>query len=346
MASLIALPDDILAYICGITHKLELGRLMRSCRRFAFLEIPRKIHSWASLEEILPLPNYPSFTHVQADSKAITAMRQQKRALPASTTHLLLRSFVGYLQTHTRDLQFLTHLTVASDCKFKIGPGCLPRTVTHLVWDLTYALGHGILHEGLVLLRANNYHHSTIALPSTLQNLHLARNSRIARHNLSIGLQITRGMLPNGLRVLSLGAGITIDDDAVPETVKKMIFGKGYVFPPRHRQQDTPIPFTLDTCVLLNDRLLEMYADVDPATIPACRVKFIKSNPLYCSPDLTLQQAVAIFLTAGIQGQPQHRTQSRPSYRPRARPPHRSQVRRPYPPPSPFYDNYWDSDDD
>ena len=277
--SLLILSDEVLVYICEISHKRETCRLMRSCQRLYGLRAIIKFHGWVDLKNILHFPLYNSFTHVRANGLTISAMKRQKRALPCATTHLILQNFIGYLRTITRHLQFLTHLILAHSCKITVKPGCLPRTVTHLTWNIVQKLSIGVLHEGLLSLRITDYIYLHMVLPSTLQILHLK----------GCFTRIYSDMLPTGLLLLSLDGNVAFDKDTIPVTVKKMIFGKNFN---SYQPIIDYIPMTVKTCIFWDNRLLWLYEQVDPAKIPQCRIKFIKPMPMYSHPDLTLHQAI------------------------------------------------------
>jgi hypothetical protein len=239
------IPNEIAAMFCLYLRDSDVVSLTSTCSRWYSLRNDVTFHKKVKLTQIMDLWYFDRFTNVVASGEDLKILKHRNSSksniknqrkpkhsseppeespLPEHLVELELRDFKGYLRTWTRGLKHLKRLRILKGCKITVKPGCLPAGLTHLTWETGQDLVRGVLPEGLLVLKVDNYRSRRMALPSTLKSLHIGRNFNVEPRF----EHIYPGMLPDGLEVLHIDSKVEFEVDDLPPSLTKIVFGRYY----------------------------------------------------------------------------------------------------------------------
>lgn len=254
-----SLPLDILLLVFDFLRDREMLRVMATCWRFHNCRNRFFYRTHVDAFRIINLPYYDRFVNVVMDMASLikffpppkpgqTTILHKK--LPMNTRHLILkdisygtavRQILKTPATLVAGLDHLTHLTL-DRVRVEIDLVAL-KTLTHLTWILGNFCEHYRnrpvhLPPNLVALKIVTGQILDIRYPVTLRYLAIDYGSQ------ENAITFAPSVSPVELAMISVTGNVRFADNAIPASVKKMVFGKGCSL------AEIYIPPTVDECVV------------------------------------------------------------------------------------------------
>ncbi len=167
---------DIIIKILTYLNDKEKIYFLSTCKYLNQFKIDIPFTRLVNLSKIINLQYYSNFTSIIAHGDDLKLLKRYNRSLPLITNKLIIKNFMGYVKTYTKNLSKLKYLTIENNCKVTIKKTTIPQSVTHLTWKSSQTLCENFFGENLVSLHVDNIpHQSTICIPKNLLYLTIGK---------------------------------------------------------------------------------------------------------------------------------------------------------------------------